>query len=78
MTKLTSRTIELRRVVVTGLGIICPTGKTVAEAWDNVRNGRSGTDRITRFDPSELSSQVAGEVKGYDPLNYFDRKEVRK
>ncbi len=78
MTKLTSRTIELRRVVVTGMGMICPTGKTVAEAWDNVRNGRSGTDRISRFDPSELASQVAGEVKGYDPLNYFDRKEVRK
>jgi len=78
MTKLTSRTIELRRVVVTGIGLICPTGNSAAEAWDNVRNGRSGTDRISRFDASEYGSQVAGEVKGYDPLNYFDRKEVRK
>lgn len=78
MTKLTSRTIELRRVVVTGVGLICSTGSNTSEAWDNVRNGRSGTDRISRFDASEFASQVAGEVKGYDPLNYFDRKEVRK
>lgn len=78
MTKLTSRTIELRRVVITGIGLICPTGNSVPEAWDNVRNGRSGTDRTTRFDAEGYGSQVSGEVKGYDPLNHFDRKEVRK
>ncbi len=78
MTKLTSRTIELRRVVVTGVGIICATGNNTAEAWGNVRNGRSGTDRISRFDASEFGSQVAGEVKGYEPLDHFDRKEIRK
>jgi 3-oxoacyl-[acyl-carrier-protein] synthase II len=74
----TRSTIKLRRVVVTGMGTICPTGKNVSESWDNVKNGKSGIARITRFDPSEYSTQIAGEVKNYDPLEYFDKKSVRK
>lgn len=71
-------TIPLRRVVVTGLGAIASVGKTVDECWDSVRNGKSGIDTITRFDPTEFPATIAGEVKGYDPLDYYDRKEVRK
>lgn len=72
------KTINLRRVVITGIGIISAVGKTAPESWENVKNGRSGITRITHFDPSEYPSQIAGEVKDYDPLAYFDRKEVRK
>ncbi len=72
------KTIKLRRVVVTGLGTISSIGKTVPENWNNVSEGISGIERITHFDPTEFTSQIAGEVKDYDPLSYFDRKEVRK
>ena len=71
-------TINLRRVVVTGMGIISPVGKTTSESWDNIKNGRSGISRITRFDPSEHPIQIAGEIKNYDPFVYFDRKEIKK
>lgn len=72
------KNINLKRVVVTGLGLLSPVGNSVDECWDNVKNGRSGIDKITHFDCTEYYSQIAGEVKGFDPLNYFDRKEVRK
>lgn len=72
------KTIKLRRVVVTGLGIISSVGKTVPENWKNVSEGKSGIARISNFDPTDFTSQIAGEVKDYDPLSYFDRKEVRK
>ena len=67
-----------RRVVVTGLGIICPIGNTVAEAWSNALAGKSGIGRITRFDPSSLSSQIAGEVKNFDVGAYLSPKEARR
>ena len=67
-----------RRVVVTGLGIVSPVGNSVAEAWSNVLAGRSGITRITRFDASRLSSQVAGEVKGFDVAQYLSPKEARR
>ncbi len=67
-----------RRVVVTGLGIISPIGNTVQEAWDNALAGKSGITRITRFDPSRLSSQIAGEVKGFDISQYISPKEARR
>jgi 3-oxoacyl-[acyl-carrier-protein] synthase II len=73
-----SKTIPLRRVVVTGIGLITPTGKNKDENWENIRNGRSGIGRITRFDASRHTSQIAGEVKNYDPNQYFDRKDLRK
>lgn len=71
-------TIQLKRVVVTGMGIISPVGKTAPECWDNIKNGRGGIGKITRFDASDFYAQIAGEVKDYDPLTYFDKKEVRK
>jgi 3-oxoacyl-[acyl-carrier-protein] synthase II len=65
-------------VVVTGLGIISPVGNTVPEAWDNVLAGKSGISRITRFDPSRLSSQIAGEVQNFDVSKYLSPKEARR
>lgn len=70
--------MELKRVVVTGLGTINPLGKTVPEYWENLANGVSGADLITRFDASKFKTKFACEVKNYDPGNYFDRKEARK
>jgi 3-oxoacyl-[acyl-carrier-protein] synthase II len=70
--------MDLKRVVVTGIGAITPIGKTVPEFWDGLRNGVSGADFITRFDPVNHKTKFACEVKNYDPLTYFDRKEARK
>ncbi|OGA11652.1 MAG: beta-ketoacyl-[acyl-carrier-protein] synthase II [Betaproteobacteria bacterium RIFCSPHIGHO2_12_FULL_69_13] len=67
-----------RRVVVTGLGIVSPIGNTVQEAWDNALAGKSGVTRITRFDPSRLASQIAGEVKGFDVAQYLPPKDARR
>ena len=67
-----------RRVVVTGLGIISPIGNTVAEAWQSALAGKPGITRITRFDPSRLASQIAGEVKGFDVAQYMSPKEARR
>ncbi|MBW2056881.1 MAG: beta-ketoacyl-ACP synthase II [Deltaproteobacteria bacterium] len=67
-----------RRVVVTGLGMIAPTGNPVETAWKNVCEGRSGIGRITRFDASELQTQIAGEVKGFNPEDYVEKKDVKK
>jgi 3-oxoacyl-[acyl-carrier-protein] synthase II len=70
--------MELKRVVVTGLGALTPLGKTVSEYWDGLVNGVSGAAPITRFDASKFKTQFACEVKGYNPEDYFDRKEARK
>jgi 3-oxoacyl-[acyl-carrier-protein] synthase II len=70
--------LSRRRVVVTGLGIICPIGNTVVEAWSNALAGKSGIARINRFDPSRLSSQIAGEVKNFDIGAYLSPKEARR
>jgi 3-oxoacyl-[acyl-carrier-protein] synthase II len=74
----TRNTISLRRVVVTGMGILSSVGKTAPESWANIKAGKSGIARITRFDLTDFPVCIAGEVKNYDPLNYFDRKEARK
>ena len=66
-----------RRVVITGLGIISPVGNTVADAWAGILAGNSGIARISRFDPSRLACQIAGEVKGFDLAQYLERKEAR-
>jgi 3-oxoacyl-[acyl-carrier-protein] synthase II len=63
---------------VTGLGIVSPLGNTVAEAWENALAGKSGITRITKFDPARLSSQIAGEVKGFDVAPYMSPKEARR
>ncbi|HEX4798502.1 MAG TPA: beta-ketoacyl-ACP synthase II [Burkholderiales bacterium] len=67
-----------RRVVVTGLGIVCPIGNTVAEAWSSVLAGKSGISRITHFDATALSSRIAGEVKNFDIAAYLSPKEMRR
>ena len=66
-----------RRVVVTGLGLICPVGNTVEEGWANILAGRSGIAPITRFDASAFSCRFAGEVKGFKVEDYFPAKEAR-
>jgi 3-oxoacyl-[acyl-carrier-protein] synthase II len=70
--------MELKRVVVTGLGTINPLGNTIPAYWDSLANGVSGCDLITRFDTSKFKTKFACEVKNYDAGNYFDRKEARK
>ncbi len=70
--------MELKRVVVTGLGAITPIGNTVPEFWKNCVNGVSGAGSITHFDASEFKTQFACEVKEFDPLQFIDRKEARK
>jgi len=70
--------VTRRRVVVTGLGIVCPIGNTVQQAWDSALAGKSGITRITRFDASRLSSQIAGEVKEFDVAPYLSSKEARR
>ena len=70
--------MELKRVVVTGLGAVTPLGNTVPDLWDSVVNGRSGASPITLFDASKLKVQFACEVKNFDPLQFIDRKEARK
>ena len=70
--------MQRRRVVVTGLGIVSPVGNTVPEAWNNVLAGKSGITRVSKFDPSRLASQIAGEVKGFDVAQYLSAKEARR
>lgn len=70
--------MELKRVVITGLGALTPIGNTVEEYWNGLLAGKSGAARITRFDPSKFKTQFACEVKGYNPTDHFDRKEARK
>ena len=70
--------MELKRVVVTGLGSLTPIGNTVPEYWNSLLNGVSGADKITRFDASKFKTQFACEVKNYDANQFFDRKEARK
>jgi len=70
--------MELKRVVVTGLGAITPLGKTLTETWEGLVNGKSGARPITHFDASKFKTQFACEVKDFEPTQYFDRKEARK
>ena len=69
---------EIHRVVVTGLGAVTPIGNTTAEFWEGLRTGRSGVARVTEFDPTDLIVQIAGEVKGWDPEQYLERKVARR
>ena len=70
--------MELKRVVVTGIGAITPIGNTAPDYWSGLLNGVSGADGITLFDASKFKTQFACEVKGFDPVAYLDRKEARK
>jgi 3-oxoacyl-[acyl-carrier-protein] synthase II len=66
------------RVVVTGIGIMCPLGLDMSTTWENLIAGRSGIDYITLFDAEPFETRIAGEVKGFDPIGYIDRKEARR
>jgi len=66
-----------RRVVITGLGTINPLGNSVSDTWEHIRAGKSGIGRITKFPVDEYKSQVAGEVKNFDPSDFLDRREFR-
>ena len=70
--------MQLKRVVVTGLGALTPLGNSVQEYWSNLVSGVSGAADITRFDASKFKTRFACEVKGFDPLDFIDRKEARK
>jgi 3-oxoacyl-[acyl-carrier-protein] synthase II len=68
----------VRRVVVTGIGLICAVGNSTEEVWKNLLAGKSGVARITHFDASAHSCQIAAEVKNFDPLNFVEKKELKK
>jgi 3-oxoacyl-[acyl-carrier-protein] synthase II len=70
--------MELKRVVVTGIGALTPIGNNARDFWDSLVAGKSGAARITYFDPSKFKTQFACEVKGFDVLEFMDRKESRK
>jgi 3-oxoacyl-[acyl-carrier-protein] synthase II len=67
-----------RRVVVTGIGLICGVGNSTEEVWKNLLAGKSGVARITGFDASEFACQIAAEVKNFDPLQFIEKKELKK
>ncbi|HAW45431.1 MAG TPA: beta-ketoacyl-[acyl-carrier-protein] synthase II [Sutterella sp.] len=68
----------MREVVITGLGVICPIGNSVREAWQNALDGVSGVGPITRFDATDFGCQIAAEVKNFDPVTYINPKEARR
>ena len=70
--------MDRRRVVITGAGAVTPVGNTAEEFWASLLAGRSGIGPITRFDASPMPTRIAGEIKGFDPLKYIDRKDDRK
>jgi 3-oxoacyl-[acyl-carrier-protein] synthase II len=67
-----------RRVVITGIGLLCGVGNKTNEVWQNLLAGKSGIEKIQQFDPSQFASQIAGEVRNFDPLNFIEKKEVKK
>lgn len=69
---------ELKRVVVTGLGAITPLGNNLQDYWDGLLSGKNGIGPITHFDPSRHACKIAGEVKGFDPQDYMDRKDAKR
>jgi 3-oxoacyl-[acyl-carrier-protein] synthase II len=68
----------MKRVVITGLGVISPLGNDIESFWENSLKGISGIGPITKFDASKFKTQIAGEVKNFNPLDYFEKKEIRK
>lgn len=68
----------MRRVVVTGLGAVTPIGNDVKSFWDGIKSGKCGIDKVTHFDASDLKTQIAGEVKDFEPTDYIEKKDARK
>ena len=73
-----SKQLTLRRVVITGLGLVTPLDIGVPKTWDKLCQGQSGIGPITRFDASQFPVQIAGEVKNFDPGTYIEKKEIKK
>ena len=67
-----------KRVVITGLGAVTPVGLNVRESWENLLAGKSGVGEITKFDSEAFAARIAAEVKGLDPEERIDKKELRK
>ena len=65
--------MEIKRVVITGMGALTPIGNTVATFWDNLIQGKSGAARITKFNPEFFRTQIACELKDFDPASFLDR-----
>jgi len=70
--------MELKRVVVTGLGALTPIGNNLEEYWEGLKSGKSGSAPITYFDTEKFKTKFACELKNFNPLDHFDRKEARK
>lgn len=68
----------MKRVVVTGMGAITPIGKDLESFWNGIKNGECGIDKVTLFDVSDLKTQIAGEIKDFEPTDYFEKKDARK
>jgi len=68
----------MRRVVITGVGAVSPCGKDLRTTWENVVEGKSGIERIQRWDPTDMASQIAGECRDFDPEQYIEKKRVRE
>lgn len=73
-----TKTIELKRVVITGMGVVSPLGHDVQEFWQNLLAGKNGIDMITGFDTKEFTTKFAGEIKDFSPEEFMDRKESRR
>lgn len=70
--------MKARRVVVTGVGLLSPVGLNARESWNNILEGKSGAGLITRFDTEGWPVRIAAEVKGFDPLQFMDKRESRR
>ncbi len=68
----------MKRVVITGMGLLAPTGNNVAENWENIKAGKSGIGIITRFDHAQLDTHIGGEVRNFDPVKFLGHKEARR
>lgn len=74
----TAKTVKLKRAVITGLGAVTPVGDNAQETWSSLIAGTSGAGPITRFDAAGFRTRFAGEVKGFEPLDHFEAKEIKK
>ena len=68
----------MRRVVVTGLGAVTPIGNNVEEFWNGIKAGKCGIDKVTLFDATDFKTQIAGEVKNFEPTDFIEKKDARK
>jgi len=78
ISKYNSKQLSLRRVVVTGIGLVSPLGIGTEENWSAILEGKNGISEITRFDASDYPSRIAGEIKSFDPIDFIEKKEARK